>query len=145
MNPLKLLVVAEAIQSLSKDPSTKIGCVIFDDDSNILSTGFNGLPRGVADTDRRLYDREMKYKFVCHSEANAIAQAARTGARLLGSNLLLTSMYPCSNCAKLIIQAGIKAVYAPKIEDTDAQKRWQEEVNITKIMFKESGVIVYEY
>lgn len=145
MNYLKLIPVVEAIANLSKDPSCKVGAVVFDDDSNVLSTGYNGFARGVDDSEERLNHRETKYKYIVHAEANAVAQASRVGARLLGSNIILTSMYPCSSCAKLIIQAGIKCVYAPKMEDTEAQLRWKDETDITKIMFKEAGVIVYEY
>ncbi|MDD4242681.1 MAG: deaminase [Bacilli bacterium] len=145
MNILKFIPIANAIAELSKDPSTKIGCLIIDDDGNILTTGYNGFPRGVADSERRLDNRELKYQYVSHAEANAIAQAARVGARLLGSNLIVTSLYPCSSCAKLIIQAGIKCVYVPKSNGRDAQTRWKKETDITNIMFKEAKIKIIEY
>lgn len=144
MNILKFIPIANAIAELSKDPSTKVGCIIFDDDSNILVTGFNGLPRKVADTDRRLHDRELKYKFICHSESNAIAQAARVGARLLNSNAMVT-LFPCSNCAKLLIQAGVKTIYVPKFSGKTVEERWVDDFEISKIMFKEANIKIIEY
>jgi dCMP deaminase len=141
----KLISIAECIAQLSKDPSTKVGAIVFDDDSNILSTGFNGIPRGVSDNEYRYNHRETKYKFVCHAEANAIAQAARVGARLLNSNMIVTSMYPCSNCAKLIIQSGIKKVYVPTPTNSPVEQRWREDIEITTIMFHEAGVTLEEY
>lgn len=142
MNPLKLLVVAQAISKLSKDPSTKVGATIIDDDCNVLSMGFNGFPRGVNDSPDRYTDRPTKYKYVVHAELNAIAQAARNGIRLMGSTLLVTALYPCSNCAKAIIQSGIKKVLTPKMPNND---RWNEESEISKTMFEEAGVVVELY
>ena len=143
MNPLKFVPIARAMAGLSYDPSTQVGAVILDDDSNILSTGFNGFPRGVNDTPDRYRDREIKLKFIAHAEANAIAQAARVGARLLNSTLVLTALYPCSNCAKLIIQAGIKRVFAPQMPD---DSKWHDEKLISEVMFREAGteVIIYD-
>jgi dCMP deaminase len=141
----KLIPTAHSIAQLSKDPSTKVGAIVFDNDSNILSTGFNGFPRGVNDSIERYLDRPTKYQLVCHAEANAVAQAARVGARLLDSNMIVTAMYPCSNCAKLIIQAGIRRVFVPRQTDTEASKRWSGEIEITQTLFKEAGIIIEEY
>ena len=145
MNPLKLVPIAEAISTLSKDPSTKIGSVIFDDLGAILSTGFNGMPIGVSDSDKRLDNRTIKYSYIVHAEDNAICFAARNGVRLLGANLLVTELWPCSSCCKLIIQAGIKRVYAPKILNPDTQLRWKDDAEISKTMFNEAGIGVIEY
>ncbi len=145
MNHEKLISIAKSIAQLSKDPSTKVGALVFDDDSNILSTGFNGINGGVVDSDHRYNHRETKYKFVCHAEANAIAQAARVGARLLNSNMIVTSMYPCSNCAKMIIQSGIKKVYVPTPTNSPAEQRWKEDIEITTTMFHEAGIIPEKY
>lgn len=72
---------------LSKDPSTRVGSVIIGPDREILSAGFNGFPRGIADTHERLHDRDMKLKLVVHAEMNALLAAARTGMRLKGCTL----------------------------------------------------------
>ncbi len=145
MNPLKFIPIAEAISTLSKDPSTKVGAVIIDNDSNILSTGFNGFPRGVNDIEERYKNRDVKLKYVAHAEANAIAQAARVGAKLLGSSLIVTALYPCSNCTKLIIQAGIKTIYVPTMNPWSTNIHWHEERVISKEMFYEAGIEIIEY
>ena len=140
MNPTKFMVLAEAIASFSKDPSTKVGAVIIDDDCNVLAMGFNGFPRGVADLEDRLWDKEVKYALVVHAEANAIAAAARTGQRLKGATIVVSSLFPCRDCAGLIAQAGIKKVIAPKISN----ERWKESNETAKVIFSEAGIEVVE-
>ena len=75
----RFLELAEHISTWSKDPSTKVGCVVVGEDREIRSTGFNGFPRGIEDDAERLEDREQKYPLICHAEENAIMHAARTG------------------------------------------------------------------
>lgn len=142
MNPLRLLAIAEAYAAMSKDPSTKVGALIIDQDCNVLSEGFNGFPRGVFDSSARYQDRPTKYKFIAHAELNAIAQAARKGVKVLGASLIVTALYPCNVCAGAIIQAGIKKVYAPK---ANANDRWTEATEVAQTMFKEAGVEVIWY
>ena len=144
MNPLKFVGVAKAAAALSKDPSTKVGCVVVDDDGSVLSLGYNGFPRGVDDLPQRYADRDTKLIFVAHAESNAIAQAARHGVRLLGSTMVLTALYPCMNYAKQIIQAGIKRVYAPRMSK-DVNEQWKLERDRSVVMFIEAGVTVEEY
>ena len=144
MNLLKFIVVAEAMASLSKDVRTKVGAVIVDDDGNILSTGWNSFPRGVDDDPARYADRTVKNQLVAHAELNAVSQAARNGVRLKGANMLLTELFPCSNCAKLIIQAGIRRVYAPVMRG-DHSPEWFHEKEISDLLFSEAGVEVVEY
>ena len=126
--------LAHLVASWSKDPSSKIGAVIVDSQNRIISTGFNGFPVGVKDTDERLGDRETKYKMVLHAEENAIMFAKQN---LNGCSIYVTKMPPCSHCAALIIQSGIKFVYVP---DAEIPERWRESVGLTKQMFKEAGV-----
>ena len=140
MKPERFMVVAEAVASLSKDPSTKVGCVVLDDDCNVLAVGFNGLPRGMADTDERLCNRETKLKLTVHSEANAVAASARTGRRLQGATIVVSSLFPCQACALLICQSGIKRVIAPKIDN----ERWKESNEMARSIFAECGVEVIE-
>jgi deoxycytidylate deaminase len=142
MNPLRFVGVAQAVAGLSKDPSTKVGALLLDDDCNVLGVGFNGFPRGVDDSAERYNDRPTKYKLVSHAEQNAIAQAARKGSALAGATLIVTALYPCSSCTKSIIQAGIKKVFAPKIVDND---RWTEDAETSKLMFTEAGVLIEHY
>lgn len=95
----------------SKDPSTQVGACIVGTDNRIYSTGYNGFPQGCSD-DTFPWNRdsslgETKYNFVVHAELNAILNAG--GKSLLGSRIFV-SLFPCHECAKAIIQAGIKEV-----------------------------------
>lgn len=144
MNPLRFLPVARALAALSKDPSTQVGALLLDEDCNVLSTGYNGFPRGVADTPGRLQERATKLTLIAHAEANAIAQAARVGASTLGSTLLVTELHPCADCAKLIVQAGIRRVYAPRRPPID-NNRWDEQERIATLIFEEANIEVCRY
>lgn len=144
MNLLKFIAVAEAMARLSKDPRTRVGAVVVDDDGNILSTGWNSFPRGVDDDPARYMDRPTKLSLTSHAESNCIAQAARNGVRLKDSSILVTELFPCSNCAKLIIQAGIKRVYSPKMRG-DHSPEWFHEKEISDLLFSEAGVEVVTY
>lgn len=146
MNPLKFIKIAQAVADMSKDPSTKVGAVAIADDGTILSVGYNGFPRGVDDAKWRYNAREIKYKLIAHAELNVVAQAARKGIRLEGATLVLTALYPCSNCAKAIIQAGFKAVYAPEPDRGSATfERWKEEAETSTLLFSEAGVQLVAY
>ena len=95
----------------SKDPNTRVGACIVSDDNRILSTGYNGFPHGCSDDDfpwnRNSDLGETKYNFVVHAELNAILNAG--GKSLVGSRIFV-SLFPCHECAKAIIQAGVKEV-----------------------------------
>ena len=95
----------------SKDPSTQVGACIVDESKRILSTGYNGFPKGCSD-DEFPWNRddalgETKYQYVVHAELNAILNAS--GKSLSGSTLYV-GLFPCNECAKAIIQSGIKEV-----------------------------------
>ena len=93
----------------SKDPNTQVGACIVSTDNIIISTGYNGLPNGCSD-DEYPWDREgedTKYPYVVHAELNAILNA--NGRDLRGSRLYV-ALFPCNECAKAIIQAGVKEV-----------------------------------
>ena len=93
----------------SKDPSTQVGACIVSDDNSIISTGYNGMPKGCSD-DEFPWDRtgeETKYPYVVHAELNAILNAS--GRDLRGSRIYV-ALFPCNECAKAIIQSGIKEV-----------------------------------
>lgn|SRR3990167_1528679 len=139
---LKFRGVAEAVAAMSKDPSTKVGAVALDDNFNIISTGYNGFPRGVGDDSARYADREMKYKLVSHAEQNVVAQAAYSGRSLRGTTVLVTALFPCSSCAKSLIQAGVIRVISPP---PSTEPRWVEEAYYAGLMFAEAGVEVIHY
>lgn len=95
----------------SKDPSTSVGTCIVSDDNKILSVGYNGMPIGCSD-DEYPWEREggsldTKYFYVCHAELNAILNY--TGTHMRGAKLY-TTLFPCNECTKAIIQKGIKEV-----------------------------------
>ena len=105
----------------SKDPSTQVGACIVGEDNRILSTGYNGFPHGCSD-DAFPWNRDSskgvtKYNFVVHAELNAILNAG--GKSLVGSRIFV-SLFPCHECAKAIIQSGIKEVFylSDKYKDT---------------------------
>lgn len=136
---LRFLHLASHISDWSKDPSTKVGCVVVGSDREIRSTGFNGFPRGIKDTSERLDDREQKYPLICHAEENAIMHAARVGVSLKGCVAYVT-WPPCTRCARSLIQAGVVEVVFP--EDIDVPERWVADFDMSMSMMKEAGLEV---
>ena len=101
--------MAHLVSAKSKDPSTKVGCVIVGEGNAVLAVGFNGFPRGVDETDPARWERPVKYDFVAHAEANCVFNAARHGIKLAGATAYLNwEPTPCVECTKALIQAGIK-------------------------------------
>ena len=135
----RFLELAAHISGWSKDPSTKVGCVVVGEDREIRSTGFNGFPRGIEDDSGRLADRSQKYPLICHAEENAIMHAARIGVSLKGSSAYVT-WPPCSRCARSLIQAGVSEIVYPA--GVDIPERWQEDFAISLGMMKEAGLSV---
>ena len=136
---LRFIGLAQHISTWSKDPSTKVGCVVVGEDREIRSTGFNGFPRGINDDEERLTDREKKYPLICHAEENAIMHAARIGVSLKDSTAYVT-WPPCSRCARSLIQAGIREIVYP--ETGKIPERWIEDFTISDSMLNEAGVAV---
>jgi len=135
----RFLELAKHISGWSKDPSTKVGCVVVGEDREIRSTGFNGFPRGINDDASRLTDRDKKYPLICHAEENAIMHAARIGISLKGSTAYVT-WPPCSRCARSLIQAGIEEIVYP--ETKAIPERWLEDFNTSNGMLLEAGIRV---
>ena len=133
----RFLELAKQIASWSKDPSTKVGCVVVGPDREIRSTGFNGLPRGIKDSDERLNNRDIKYPMICHAEENAIMHAARIGISLKECRAYVT-WPPCTRCARSLIQAGISEVIYP--ESVDIPERWATDLDLSLNMFKEAKI-----
>lgn len=129
----RFLQLCSHVASWSKDPSTKVGACVVDSRKRVVSLGYNGFPTGVLDYTDRLNVRETKLLFVCHAERNALDNAPH---KVEGCTLYCTLM-PCNECAKSIIQNGIKRVCTYKPIATD-KYNW----DITKIMFYEAGVIL---
>lgn len=129
----RFLQLAQFISTWSKDPSTKVGAVITDPKSRVVSVGYNGLPQGVEDTDERLNNRELKYKLIVHGERNALLFASRS---VENCTLYTWPFMPCATCASMIIQSGISRVVAPYSDNP----RWADDFRLTEQLFSEAGV-----
>ena len=133
----RFLKLAKHISEWSKDPSTKVGCVVVGPDRDLRSTGFNGLPRGIEDNEERLNNREIKYPLICHAEENAIMHAARIGISLKGCTAYVT-WPPCTRCARSLIQAGVSTIVYP--ENIEIPERWMDDFNLSLNMLKEAKI-----
>jgi len=112
-----------AVSQLSKDPARKVGAVIMTFANDIITSGYNGFPRGVEDTEARLKDIPLKLNLTVHAEQNAISNAARLGVSTLNS-IMMVNLCPCLMCAKAIIQAGIIQVHCPNTPDLEPHSKW---------------------
>lgn len=135
----RFLELARHIASWSKDPSTQVGCVVVGMDREIRSTGFNGLPRGIEDSEERLHDRNLKYPLICHAEENAIMHAARVGVPLRDCRAYVT-WPPCTRCARSLVQAGVREVVYPV--GLDIPERWQDDFRLSLLLLEEAGIVV---
>ena len=132
--------LAKEISSWSKDPRKKIGAVVIGHKGQVLAQGYNGFPRDFNDSPERYNNREEKRKFVIHAEMNCIYNASFNGVSLEGTTMYVYGLPPCSECAKGIIQSGVKEVfYCFDTEDKDSE-RWMESFKLSKLMFEEVGV-----
>jgi dCMP deaminase len=135
----RFLILAAQIATWSKDPSTKVGAVIVDEHRRIVSTGYNGLPVGVADSAAVYNNRDEKLERIIHGEINAILFAKRD---LTGCTLYTTPIMPCSRCAAIVIQTGIKRIVAPTHIGVTAYARWEKSFERSLEMFAEANVSV---
>ena len=138
--PGRHLNLAEFISGWSKDPSTKVGAVLFRRDGSIISMGYNGFPRGVNDDPALMTNRDIKLKMTIHAEDNAILAAVRNGSTVEGAYLAVTR-HPCSACAAKLTQAGIRQVYYRA--DEDFEMRWADDLELAKDIFNQLGVLVW--
>ncbi len=134
--------IAETVAEKSKDRSTKVGVIVVGPDHEIRSTGYNGFPRGVEDNVDERHQRPAKYMWTEHAERNAIYHAARTGTSLKGCTMYFnTSPYPCADCARAVIQAGIKEVVGRDMAFPGGP-RWDESLRVGEEMLNEAGVMI---
>ena len=133
----RFLELASVVGSWSKDPSTKVGAVIVNENKQIVSMGYNGFPRGVRD-DYRLENRETKYNLIVHAEANAIIHAKES---LEGCTIYTDPFMPCSKCAGLIIQSGIKRVVSLDCHNP----RWIENFRLSHDILTEARIEIKHY
>lgn len=133
----RYLNLAKEVSTWSKDPSSKIGAVAIGSKGQVLAQGYNGFPRGINDTSARMNVKETKYKYVVHAEQNVIYNATYNGVSLDGATLYVWGLPVCSDCAKGIIQVGIKRVVMPLGNYPD---HWVESFTQTSAMFEEAGI-----
>jgi dCMP deaminase len=142
MNYAKFLPIAKAIAGLSKDRSTKVGAIAVGPSGDIRAMGYNGFPRGCDDNNEAKHARPEKYLWTEHAERNLIFNAARVGVPLEGCTIVVSGLYPCMDCARAIVQSGIRKVIAPTMP---ISSRWADQAGFAKQLFDEVGVEVIEY
>lgn len=136
---IKYFRIAKFIATeLSKDPNTKVGCLLLSPDSlEILSCGFNGFPRGVDESNPGRWKTPTKYHFVMHAELNSLINAAKSGTNI-NDSIAVTTMYPCVTCCKALIQAGVREVVTMQPDLT--HPKWGEEFLYSQMMLREVGI-----
>ncbi len=142
---------------MSKDPSTRVGAVIVGPDREVRSSGFNGFPRGIADTKERLYDRDTKLSLIVHAEMNALMNAARIGVSTKGCTMYLIATDnqpmpgavahewggpPCERCTVHVIQAGIVEVVSLPFKNVPS--RWAASIAVARDLLIEARVAYRE-
>lgn len=133
------LRMAGLVAEKSKDRSTKVGCVLVGPNNEVRSTGFNGFPRGIDDTVDARHERPAKYAWTEHAERNAIYNAARHGTPLDGCKAYV-QLFPCIDCARALVQAGIKEVVS--LEPDLSNAIWGESFQTSLALFNEAGLKV---
>ena len=148
------MAIAKLSAMRSKDPNTQVGACIVSNDNRILSIGYNGAPNGFDDEKfpwgRDGVNLETKYPYVCHAELNAILNY-RGSKKDLESAKIYVYLFPCNECAKIIIQSGIKEViylcdkYADS-ENNIASRRLLDECGVTykKLKLEEGRKIILD-
>lgn len=131
----RFIDMCRLIASWSKDPSTKVGAVIVDARRVVLGVGYNGFPRGVTDDPAHYDERLVKYKMIVHAEANAVLNS---GSSVRGA-CLVTLKFPCTECAKLLIQSGIAEIYTPAPSGS-----WADDAVFSTQMLLGAGVVIHE-
>jgi dCMP deaminase len=133
----RFMDLAKHVADWSKDRSTKVGCVIVGPHREIRSVGFNGFPRGIDDDVEDRHTRPHKYDWTEHAERNAIYSAARIGVPIGGCSMYLP-WFPCIDCARAIVQAGIVELVAMEPDLTNPQ--WGEQFVVSRALLIESAV-----
>ena len=133
----RFLEMAKLVASWSKDPSTQVGAVAVRN-RTVIAQGYNGLPRGMKDTHDRLTVRTLKIKRIVHAEMNAIYNAAENGVSLKDSTVYVAGLPACGECAKGLIQVGVKRVVMPERGHLD--DKWAVSCADAQSYFDEAGV-----
>ena len=137
--------IAHVVKTKSKDESTQIGCVIVGKGNEIISTGYNSFPRGIEDYHPERQERPEKYFWMEHAERNAIYNAARIGVSTMDSTMYLSCGIPCADCARAIINAGVRKIFCEKEMIVKNKEKWAESAERSLLMFQEAGVHIELY
>lgn len=137
--------IAEQVKLKSKDQRTQIGVVIVGKNNEIVSTGYNSFPRGIDDNVAERQERPEKYFWFEHAERNAIYNAARIGVSTKGTTMYLSHWFPCADCARGIINAGITAIYCDRPDDSKKSSSYIESFKRSKEMLIEADVKIFYY
>ena len=135
----RFMALAALVGSWSKDRSTKVGCVVIGRFNEVRAVGYNGFVRGVDDDDDAKHTRPAKYRWTEHAERNAIYHAAQAGIPLSGCKMYLP-WFPCMDCARAIVQSGIRELVA--VKPNVADERWGPDFQDAIEMFEETGTVV---
>lgn len=135
---LRWMQLARLVSSWSKDRSTKVGCCIINGRDTVVAIGWNGFPRRIDDDVDERHERPAKYFWTEHAERNAIFNAANKGLATQGCRMYV-SWFPCVDCARAIIQAGIVEVIGGVEPDFEHHK-FGEEFKVVREMLEEAGI-----
>ncbi len=132
--------LAYMVSKWSKDPSTQVGSALFNVNNTVAGVGYNGLPRGIEDSDERLTNRDLKYPMTIHAEENVMYNSTKSG---IGFMRLYVTMHPCAPCAGKIIQWGaITEIICPTFIPDDKPADWVSSCKLAGVMFREAGIEV---
>lgn len=131
----RFLRLAQEVASWSKDPKGGVGAVLVDERKRVIGLGFNGFPDRIPDDPALLADPDEKLPRMIHAEMNAVLNATRS----VHGSTLFTTLTPCAECAKLLIQAGVAAVYRlPHPEHRHT--RWSASFETARRILDQAGV-----
>jgi dCMP deaminase len=136
--------IAHQVKLKSKDRYTQIGAVVVGSDNQIVSTGYNSFPRGINDGIDERQERPEKYYWFEHAERNSLYNAALIGVSTKGCTMYLTCGIPCSDCARGIINSGIKKIVCERVGGA-VGNLWDEHAKRSIEMFNEAGVKIEYY
>lgn len=137
----RFIKLAEEVESWSKDPNRKVGCVLARDKRDV-SKGYNGFPCGLSDDLSRLENPSYKGKVIIHAETNAVINAAKFGISTEGCTAYVT-YHPCARCASVLIEAGIKKIVCPN--PSLSSPKWADDFKLSSDILYESGVLTLYY
>lgn len=136
---IRFMRMAKEYAQFSKDPSTKVGCLLVEPYRRKVIGGYNGFPRYMEDKVEWLTNREEKYARTLHAELNAVLNAAQD---LTGWTAYTWPLAPCAHCSLVLIQAGIERVVHPRIQDLMTRNRWEDSQRAGREMLEDCKIIV---